>query len=89
MKEFLLNLIRSDSPESSRRVVVFALTINFIAIIWYVLTRKAVLENREIIILCIESTVAIIGGGWVTISAEKFAKRKPNEPTQSSDKPVE
>lgn len=78
MKEFLLNLIRSDSPESSRRVVVFALTINFIAIIWYVLTRTVPLENKEIIILCIEATVAIIGGGWITISAEKFAKKKVN-----------
>lgn len=86
MKQLLLNVINSKSPESSRRLVILVLTLNFLAEGWYIFLKEIPLSNKELAVIIIQSTVVIIGSGWATISAEKFAKNKPNEPT---DKPTE
>jgi hypothetical protein len=75
MASFFSNIINGESPQSHRRLVVLALTVNFIAATWYLLAKSTPVTNKDLINTVLYLTVSVIGAGWVTLSAEKFASK--------------
>ena len=83
MANFINNLINSESPQSHRRFIVLVLTANFIAVIWYLLSKETPVTNKDLITTGLYLMVSIIGAGWVTLSAEKFAPKSLTDVTNS------
>lgn len=80
MKQLLLNIINSNSPESHRRVVVLFLTLNLAAMGWVLLLRATPISNKDLLALFFEISAMLIGAGWTTLVFDKFSNKKKNEP---------